>query len=45
MKMAERSILGLNAKIRCTMEVIDPTTYVVTLRAAKAMEEPRIEER
>ena len=44
LKMVERSILGLNAKIHRTMGVIDPTTYVVALRAAKAMEEPRVEE-
>ena len=45
LKMVERSIFGLNTKIRRTMEVIDPTTYVDALRSAKAMEGPRVEER
>lgn len=35
LKMAERFILGLDAKIRHILEAIDPIIYEVALRAVK----------
>ncbi|XP_023522342.1 uncharacterized protein LOC111786265, partial [Cucurbita pepo subsp. pepo] len=39
-KTARRFVLGLDTKIRNTVEAIAPTTYTAALRAAKAMEGP-----
>ena len=39
-KTARRFVLGLDTKIRNTVEAISPTTYAAALRAAKAMEGP-----
>ena len=44
-KITEKFVLGLELKIRCTVEAIDPKTYDEALRTAKALEKPKDEAR
>ena len=42
-KMIEKFVLGLEPKICCTVEAIDPKTYDEALRIVKAFEKPKDE--